>query len=119
MTTVPVTKQMDGIGERLQRLRVVFNLIQKELAAEIRVSSNRLSQWESDKHPPALDAAINLRRKYGITLDWLYFGDPRGMTAELLRALLAAKLPAPAGRRRAKKPAGDASAVPFRERVRK
>ncbi len=95
---------MQQIGERLQRLRSVFNVTQKELCDATAIATSRLNQWEQGVHPPSLEGAQQLRLTYGITLDWLYNGDPRGMAHDLVTRLANAKLPAPAGRRGARPP---------------
>lgn len=91
------------IGVRLQRIRSAFKLTQTELAERTGLATSALNQWERGVHPPSLDKAIILREKLGITLDWLYFGDIRGLTPAQITDLTTAKLPAPTGRR-AKEP---------------
>lgn len=87
------------IGVRLQRIRSAFHLTQTELAERTGLATSALNQWEKGVHPPSLEKAIILRENLGITLDWLYFGDIRGLTPDQITNLTTAKLPAPSGRK--------------------
>jgi transcriptional regulator with XRE-family HTH domain len=55
------------------------------------IQPNRFSQWKSGTHPPSIDGAMAIRRKWGVTLDWIYFGSPSGMPGDLLADLMAAE----------------------------
>ena len=59
------------IGERIRELRLENNLLQKELAANIRIASNTLSQFESGKANPSYDVLISIADFFGCTTDYL------------------------------------------------
>lgn len=88
------------VGIRIQRLRSAFKITQTQLAERTGFSTSIINNWESGTHPPSLEKAIILREQFGITLDWLYFADVRGLTPVQITDLTAAKLPAPMGRQK-------------------
>ena len=59
------------IGERIRELRLENNLLQKELAANIRIASNTLSQFESGKANPSYDVLISIANFFEVSTDYL------------------------------------------------
>lgn len=50
-----------------------------DLAKHMQVGESRARNWCNGTSPPPVPEALRLRRLLGITLDWLFAGDPRGM----------------------------------------
>lgn len=62
-------------GRKLQTLRKEKSLSQSELAEQLYVTRQSVSQWENDKSMPSVDLLIKLSEIYGITLDALLVDD--------------------------------------------
>lgn len=76
-----------AIGERLALTRRAIGLAQNDFAAGGGLAGNTYNQYESGKNRPNLDAAIKLCDAYGLTLDWIYLGDPSGLRYQLADAI--------------------------------
>jgi transcriptional regulator with XRE-family HTH domain len=88
MTTDLDPRSLEGIAERLRRTREALNIKkQKEFAERADISPNTYNQWEKGRVYPDLQYAIRLRDEYGLTLDWIYLGDPSGLPYQLVRLL--------------------------------
>jgi transcriptional regulator with XRE-family HTH domain len=59
----------------------------KAFAPTIGFSAQAWSNYEQGIRTPALSEAIELKRRFGITFDWLYLGDERLMPELLLERL--------------------------------
>ncbi len=59
---------------------------QREFAKASGMSQPEYNHYESGKRLLSLAAANKLRRRWNVTLDWLYHGDTRGMPADMVRA---------------------------------
>lgn len=75
------------VGARLAATRHALELDAKTLCQQIVVAQNTYSQWETGKNLPDLTAMNRFGARYGVTLDWIYRGDLKG-----LPHFLAAKL---------------------------
>lgn len=63
------------ISERIKWHREkVIAVTQGDYAESIGVKRSALSLWEAGSHRLSLDGALALRRKYGLSLDFLYEG---------------------------------------------
>jgi transcriptional regulator with XRE-family HTH domain len=78
-----------AIGRRIEALQAHLKLTGREFCDLTGIQENRLSQWKQGVHPPSIDGAMAIRRRWGITLDWIYFGSPSGMPGDLLSQLIA------------------------------
>jgi transcriptional regulator with XRE-family HTH domain len=74
---------------RLRRTRQALGVNQAEFARRVNLKPNRYSQYESGARPLTIDAALNICREYGLTLDWLFRGDrsllPHYLALEIAR----------------------------------
>jgi transcriptional regulator with XRE-family HTH domain len=61
----------ETMGQRLQRLRRAAGLTQAELAERAGVPLKSVLNWEQDRRQPRLDAAADLARLLGVTLEEL------------------------------------------------
>ena len=73
----------ESIGERLELTRSVFGLAQGEFADRAGLAANTYNQFERGKKRPQIESANALCDAYGLTLDWIYRGDPSGLRYEL------------------------------------
>lgn len=63
------------IGKKLKEARIVSGHTQEEIAEEIQVSRQTISNWENEKCYPDIISVIALSDVYGISLDELLKGD--------------------------------------------
>jgi len=62
------------LGRRLRELRG-FDLSQGELAKELGISQSQLSKYERGVAAPPADILIFIKRRFGVSIDWLLTGD--------------------------------------------
>ena len=60
------------IGKIIKQLRSVHSLSQEDLAEQLGVSSQTISNWENDRTVPALDYMKKLCEEYQLSLDQLF-----------------------------------------------
>lgn len=70
---------LEGIGNRIKAIRLALDMNQTEFARRAGIALNTYNQYESGKSRPQLDIAIKICTTYGVTLDWIYLGDPSGL----------------------------------------
>ena len=63
------------IGQKLKAARVKLNLTQEQVAAELFVSRQTISNWENEKSYPDILSIIKLSDLYSVSLDELLKGD--------------------------------------------
>ena len=68
-----------GIGKRIKKMREKENIIQKELANKVRVSSQVISNWERGYTSPDYDDVLRLSEALNCSGDYLLgrSNDPR------------------------------------------
>ena len=66
-----------NISERLKQARLAVSMTQEELAEELGVSRQTISNWENGKSYPDIDSVIILSDIYALTLDSLLKGDEK------------------------------------------
>lgn len=77
-----------AIGARLVVTREALGYSsQTDFADKAGLAQNTYNQYETGAKRPSLDFAIKLCRAYGITLDWIYMGDPSGLPYKLADAI--------------------------------
>lgn len=85
---------LEAIGMRLKLTRQVTGLQQNEFCERAGIAANAYNQYEKAKKRISLDNALALCKAYGLTLDWIYRGDPGGLrheTAEAIKSLYRAR----------------------------
>ena len=75
------------VGHRVRLLRVSREMSQSALARHLNTKPNTISQIENGLSRPAADVEMRLKAAFGITIDWLRFGELAGMSQEMLRDL--------------------------------
>lgn len=78
----------EGVGRRLKSLRLArgFDTI-RAFAKDLEVEEDRYDAWEKGKSLLPPQVALLLRRRFGITSDWLYYGDTAGLARGLYEEL--------------------------------
>ena len=83
----PMPNTTKQIARRLAHLLVALEISAAELCRQTGLTTNRWSQYETGERPITLAAATILCEKYGITLDWIFFGDESGMPQRIVSKL--------------------------------
>lgn len=70
----------ESVGKRLRSLRLArdYDTI-RAFAVELGVEEDRYDAWEKGKALIPPQVAAQLRARFGVTSDWLYFGDTSGL----------------------------------------
>jgi len=72
-----------ALGKRLRLVRRWLSLDQEEFALALGVSRTALSNYERGERPFPVHAAVRLRQRFGIPLDFIYCGSLAGVPHEL------------------------------------
>lgn len=89
---------INGLSERLQKLRTEYGLSQKEVAYRIGVSSSVISGYETGERTPSAEVLLSLSYLYKCSTDYLLgkeknctysLLDTKGLSNEQIRALQA------------------------------
>lgn len=64
------------IGQRIAVQRKLKNMSQEALAAQLEVSRQAISKWESDGAVPEVDKLIALGKVFGVSVGWLLGTEP-------------------------------------------
>lgn len=85
LMTAEDRKSLTMIAARLKDMRRAFGVEkQGEFAARAGIARNTYNQWEQGQRRPDIDNAIKLAETYGVTLDWIFLGSPRGLDPALV-----------------------------------
>jgi transcriptional regulator with XRE-family HTH domain len=68
-------KNLNTIGKRLGVTREIRNIQAKEVHEKTGISLGNLHSLEHDKSKPSADNLIKLSKLYGVSTDWILFGD--------------------------------------------
>jgi len=68
-----------SIGARLKAVRELKNLTIPQVWEKTGISKGNISIMENDKTKPSADALIKLSELYGVTTDWILFGETKDM----------------------------------------
>lgn len=69
-----IHKPFAAIADRIKWHRSTIGINQDAYAIELGVKRSALSLWEAGSHRLSLDGALALRKRYGLSLDFLYEG---------------------------------------------
>lgn len=64
-------------GEVIKKLRTAHNLNQVQLATELNVSKQTVSNWENNNILPSIDMLIKIARFFSVSTDYLLGLDDR------------------------------------------
>jgi len=74
------------IAERIKWHRKMEGLTQAQYAETIKTKRSTLSLWEAGSHRLSLDGALELRKRYGLSLDFMYEGIDDALPMTLRKA---------------------------------
>lgn len=66
----------------VKNIRKEHNLTQEELATELHVTRQAISNWENEKNLPDIEMVIRIAKTFNVSLDELIFGGKETMTLE-------------------------------------
>jgi transcriptional regulator with XRE-family HTH domain len=79
------------VGKRLRSLRLALGFrTQVAFAKEIGVEKNTYNPWEKGSRSLTFEGALLIRKRFGIPLDYLFFGDADGLSVGISRKILEA-----------------------------
>lgn len=79
---------LDAIARRLIATRQALGLSATEVWREMSWNSGAYHNWEAGARRPNLTDMILYADRFGLTLDWIYRGDPSGLPLRLGQAAL-------------------------------
>ena len=82
-----VLRSKCSIGERLELVRIILGKSQNAFATEAGIAGNTYSQYKTGTNAPDHEEAHKLCDRWGLTLDWIYRGDTRGLSPDLSAAI--------------------------------
>lgn len=85
--TNPPAHSNDAIAFRLRTLRRMLGLTQGIIGEIAGVGRTAWGNYEKGVRRIELDAALALRRRFGVTLDWIYEGDWPSLSGKLIDEL--------------------------------
>lgn len=59
------------LNERIKELRLAMNYSQVDLALELSVTKQTVSNWENDNIQPSIEVLVKLSNFFGVTTDYL------------------------------------------------
>lgn len=65
------------LGNMIRKLRTEFEISQTQLAKNLGVSKQSVSNWENDNILPSVDMLARIARYFGVTCDYLLEMDNR------------------------------------------
>ncbi len=94
MSLMIVNKEtsLAAIGQRIADTRKALELRPVDVCRDLDIRANAYSQWESGTRRPNLDDMFRFARLYHVTLDWIYLGNPSGMTHHIAQKILGKQL---------------------------
>jgi transcriptional regulator with XRE-family HTH domain len=84
-----MARSLAEIAKRLELTQEALDLPAAELCRQTDISPNAWSQFTNpeSKRRITLNEAYKLRDAFGVTLDWIYDGDPSGLPQRLYKKL--------------------------------
>jgi hypothetical protein len=80
------TELDEDYRRRVRLLRKLYSMDQKQWSEFIGIHYKKWNHYERG-YPVSRESQVTLRQKLGISIDWLCFGDPSGMTLGMLAHL--------------------------------
>lgn len=79
MAIIHAMQTITKIAGRLAVTREALGINAAELCRQAKIAPNAWSQFESGNRMITTRQAVKLCETYGLTLDWIYRGDPAGL----------------------------------------
>lgn len=80
-----------AIGKRLVAMHTALGISQADVCRATGFKENRYSQYVNGVRPLTLGAAMKIADAYGVTLDYLFRGNPGSLPANLQQKILIAE----------------------------
>lgn len=77
----------EKIAARLIALRDEVNMDQQTFARAIGVEKNTYNPFETGKRRLSFEVACLIKRRFGVSIDWLFFGDMGKIASEVMMKL--------------------------------
>ena len=71
------------VSKNLRRLRKAQNKTQEQLATELHVTRQAISNWENDKTQPDLESLLSLAKIFNVEIEELIYGEKRQVGTEV------------------------------------
>lgn len=78
-------KSVAAVAARLKASRLALGLNQTEFCKGAGIATNTYNQVETGRGRPSLETAMAICDAFGLTLDWIYRGDPSGLPYKIAR----------------------------------
>lgn len=78
-----MTDQIKIVADRLKATREATGLSAAELCKRLDIKANRWSQYENGERLVTLPVAVALCDEFGLSLDWIYRGNPSQLPHDL------------------------------------
>ena len=87
MATESPNRPYAEIGNRLRAGRKALGYSQTDFAKNAGFTKSQVSNWEGGLHRPSLDACITLRETYGLSIDFIIFGNLDALPHKIAKVL--------------------------------
>lgn len=77
----------EAVGARLKRAREVLALSKRDFAEGAGLTEQTYGPFENAKRPLTIEAAKKIRKAYGLTLEFMYFGKTDELPHRIAKAL--------------------------------
>ena len=78
---------MSSVGKNIQKFRKAKNITQEELAEELNVTRQAVSNWETDKTQPDVDTLTQLSEALDVTVEELIYGEQKAKLETVTRTV--------------------------------
>ena len=83
----PITSRQ-AIAERLCQTREALGLRQIDICRATGIRPTAYSNYETGRNRPNVEDMIRYAEVFGVTLDWIYRGDPSGLPHRIAKVVL-------------------------------
>lgn len=87
MTGRPPERTNAAIARRLKLLRALRGMQQKEFALYVGIAATTYNNYEKEVNQIIIDNAFKIAEKMQVTVDWIYSGNPIGVSSQRLQEL--------------------------------
>lgn len=77
----------EAVAARLERVRSILGMSKREFADRAGLTEQTYGPFENAKRPLSLEAAKKLRKTYGLSLEFMYFGITDALPHRIAREL--------------------------------
>lgn len=74
----------EAVGRRIIALREKVGMQQQTLARELNMAKSTLNAYERGTRPLTMESTRRIRHRFGVTVDWLLFGDMKVTGRDLM-----------------------------------